>query len=136
LPGALQVLFHVTVFRQRDRFPLHAAGKLHPHTRQAGRGGVCSAHIHAKRLAVPEAMHDLPMLKLLLQPIVENAIGQGIRERDGAGHIQISGGLTDDMMWFEIADDSIDMEASKLTELNKALQFASRSQSIGLFNVN
>ncbi len=81
-------------------------------------------------------MNDLPMLKLLLQPIVENAIGHGLRERNGAGHIQISGGLTDDMMWFEIADDGIGMEASKLTELNKALQSASRSQSIGLFNVN
>lgn len=90
----------------------------------------------SKTVDIPEEMTAQPMLKLLLQPIVENAIGHGIRERDGSGHIRITGGLTDQSMWFEISDDGIGIEPNKLAELNQALQSTDQRQSIGLFNVN
>jgi len=90
----------------------------------------------SKTVDIPEEMTTQPMLKLLLQPIVENAIGHGIRERDGSGHIRITGGMAGDSMWFEISDDGIGMERGKLAELNQALQSTDQRQSIGLFNVN
>ncbi len=89
-----------------------------------------------KTVDIPEEMTTQPMLKLLLQPIVENAIGHGIRERDGSGHIRIIGRMTEHSMWFEISDDGIGMEPGKLAELNQALQSSDQRQSIGLFNVN
>lgn len=50
------------------------------------------------------------MLKLLLQPLVENAVYHGIKERAGIGNILIQGVLNDKDMYFTIRDDGIGMD--------------------------
>lgn len=49
------------------------------------------------------------MLKMILQPVVENAVYHGIKERDGLGTINVKGYANDDFIVFEIEDDGVGM---------------------------
>lgn len=54
----------------------------------------------------PELMH-LDMLKLLLQPLVENAIYHGLEPKLGEGTVRLTGRLEDGIVTFVVADDGI-----------------------------
>ncbi|TYP73140.1 cache domain-containing sensor histidine kinase [Paenibacillus methanolicus] len=54
----------------------------------------------------PELMH-LDMLKLLLQPLVENAIYHGLEPKIGEGTVRLTGRLEDGVVTFVVADDGI-----------------------------
>ncbi|MCL6591734.1 MAG: sensor histidine kinase [Firmicutes bacterium] len=59
---------------------------------------------------VPESLHEYLTLKLILQPIVENAILHGILEKEtGAGIIQVSANLDDNILTIWVADDGVGM---------------------------
>ena len=40
---------------------------------------------------IPEELYEYPILKLTLQPLVENALYHGIKNKRGLGHIRVSG---------------------------------------------
>ena len=61
----------------------------------------------AYRLALPEALRDLPVPPLLLQPLVENAIRHGLEPRVAGGRIDISAALQDDGLRLEVADTGV-----------------------------
>ncbi|MEX2414898.1 MAG: sensor histidine kinase [Paenibacillaceae bacterium] len=63
----------------------------------------------------------LLLLKLILQPIVENAIYHGIKERRGPGHIQVSVTLEKEYVIIKIADDGLGMSKETLDSLNYQL---------------
>ena len=56
-------------------------------------------------------------LKVLLQPLVENAIYHGIKNKEGPGTITITGRLQDDRIRFQVMDDGIGMDRSKVETL-------------------
>ncbi|MFC3803069.1 sensor histidine kinase [Cohnella sp. GCM10012308] len=56
---------------------------------------------------VPEEMKRIPILKLLLQPLVENAIKHGIGEKRGKGLIRVTGRITAEEYVFEVDDDGV-----------------------------
>ncbi|MDB5053704.1 MAG: multi-sensor signal transduction histidine kinase [Bacilli bacterium] len=88
---------------------------------------------------IPEALHRFHVLKLILQPIVENAIYHGIKERTGKGKIQISAEQIHDIIRFRIVDDGIGIPPDKLIEINAILQDGNKRrefEGFGLFNVN
>jgi signal transduction histidine kinase len=63
----------------------------------------------ADRLAVdvaidPDAL-DAAVPRLVLQPLVENAIKHGIASRADGGTVQIAGGRTGDRLWMEVRDN-------------------------------
>ena len=55
----------------------------------------------------PEALRDLPVPPLLLQPLVENAIRHGLEPRVAGGRIDISAALQDDGLRLEVADTGV-----------------------------
>ncbi len=57
--------------------------------------------------AADEGMMHLKTLKLLLQPIVENAIFHGIEPKASPGTVLVQGGLSDGKVWFRIRDDGV-----------------------------
>lgn len=77
-----------------------------------------------------EGICDMKIPKLILQPIVENAIYHGIRPKDGAGMIRISGEKTEDGMMFIVADNGIGYEPSIPKNENK------NGGGVGQTNVN
>lgn len=85
------------------------------------------------------------MLKLLLQPLIENALIHGIQKGPGKGEIHVSAKSTPGGMLFSVEDTGVGMDADKLAELRVRLEDAKDMKeekvrlekgSYGLRNVN
>lgn len=86
---------------------------------------------------VADNIMEKGILKLSLQPLVENAIYHGIKNKEEKGTIVISGYQKDNEMILEVFDDGKGMTAEQLQELNEKLQNGTeQGDSYGLFNVN
>lgn len=83
---------------------------------------------------------DHSILKLTLQPIVENALYHGIKNKRGMGHIQIYGRMAGDNIEFIVSDNGIGMRVEEAEHLRKVISgLVSDDRSgggFGLFNVN
>lgn len=64
---------------------------------------------------------NLYVLKLLLQPVVENCIKHGLRDKDGIGTIEINVGRFEDYLEILVMDDGIGMSAEQVQKLTAAL---------------
>ncbi len=72
-------------------------------------------------IQVPEPVARMQIPRLLLQPLVENAVLHGIEPKPGLGAIRISGQLLEGGFSLTIADDGIGMSEDKLKQLTDAL---------------
>ncbi|MBA4493344.1 sensor histidine kinase [Paenactinomyces guangxiensis] len=61
------------------------------------------------------------MIKLTLQPLVENAIYHGVKQKRGAGRIQVKGYQTGNDLCFEVRDNGAGMAEEKLEEIRGGL---------------
>lgn len=85
---------------------------------------------------IDEKLLDFKIIKLILQPVIENAIEHGIRPKGKGGKISIYGRLIDEtMIEFVVKDDGIGMDKEKLDDLNEILSKQSDPDTIGLQNV-
>lgn len=73
--------------------------------------------------------------KLILQPIVENAIYHGIKHKRTVGHISIYGFQTKDAVCFTVQDTGVGMDKQTLEGLQQAIHNGA-SSGIGLSNVH
>ncbi|MNZ20878.1 Sensor histidine kinase YehU [compost metagenome] len=86
-------------------------------------------------------VHDLKVPKLMLQPLLENAIVHGIEPLEAGGRVDLSIREQDGVVSFVIADNGIGMSADKLAEIRRRLghdmkvEFTSGGKGIGLYNV-
>ncbi|OUS68625.1 hypothetical protein B1748_33345 [Paenibacillus sp. MY03] len=91
-------------------------------------------------------MENMTMLKLLMQPIVENALYHGLEAKKGKGIVRISSGEDQTGSWLEVSDDGAGIEESKLASLREMLARppafeqlgadSGDSRSIGIYNVH
>jgi two-component system sensor histidine kinase YesM len=73
-------------------------------------------------LTVPDKLRELFVLKLLLQPVVENAIYHGIKARRGPGTIRVEAKAEGDKLLLTVRDDGAGMSAQRLRELKSLLE--------------
>ncbi|WP_176494706.1 cache domain-containing sensor histidine kinase [Anaerocolumna aminovalerica] len=66
---------------------------------------------------VEEDIKELKILKLILQPIVENAAHHGIRNKKGKGTISIKGYQDEDEVIFIVTDDGLGMSEDRIHEI-------------------
>ncbi|MCC3373270.1 sensor histidine kinase [Cohnella sp. REN36] len=76
---------------------------------------------------VEDELMEMPVLKLLLQPLVENAIIHGVEMKKGQGTIAITGYRIGAEVVFSVQDDGLGMSAERLEEVRAHL--ASGDQS-------
>lgn len=91
-------------------------------------------------IRIAPEMKERVILKMTLQPIVENALYHGIKNKRGGGKIIIRGYENEQGMVFEVEDNGIGMDESTLEELRKKLRgeksrLDSRKGGFGLNNV-
>ena len=86
-------------------------------------------------LELDEAARDLPMLKILIQPLVENAINHGLKPKENGGTIRVSASLLDDTLKIQVTDDGVGMDEGTLQTLRQALQSQQMEGHYGLQNV-
>lgn len=64
---------------------------------------------------------DLYILKMLLQPVVENAIKHGLREKNGEGSVAIRVSRNEDILEIVVMDDGIGMEEDQVRQMQETL---------------
>ncbi|AKA68322.1 sensor histidine kinase [Clostridium scatologenes] len=88
---------------------------------------------------VDESILENNVIKLILQPLVENAIYHGIKEKRGKGKIIIKGSIENEKIHIKIIDNGIGIRKDKLREINNLLKekdSSKRKIGYGSFNVN
>lgn len=71
---------------------------------------------------IDPALHERYMLKIVLQPLVENAIYHGIKRRRGRGQITVTGRRQAGGMYFAVEDNGMGMTPERLAEVRASLQ--------------
>ncbi len=84
---------------------------------------------------ISEEILSFSILKLTLQPIVENAIYHGIKDKLNEGLIQITGRREDNKIILEVCDNGKGMNTEKLESIRASLDRV-RAEGFGLSNVN
>ncbi|MDP1509870.1 sensor histidine kinase [Paenibacillus sp. CMAA1739] len=118
--GALSKLFRLGLSKGDDFIPLHSEIEH------------ISSYMQIQQtryrdrlrweLNVPDELKDLFVLKLMLQPVVENAIYHGIKARRGPGTICVEAKAEDDKLLLTVRDDGAGMTAERLRELREWLE--------------
>ncbi|MBR6478860.1 MAG: sensor histidine kinase [Lachnospiraceae bacterium] len=90
---------------------------------------------------IPSELDHLFILKLLLQPLVENAIYHGIKIKRGGGLIKVTGRMEEGQLVFSVRDTGLGMTKDQLRELNERMKkgqptVSEGSGGFGLVNVN
>jgi len=79
-----------------------------------------------------ESIMDIEVPKIILQPIVENAIYHGIKELDNPGHINIKSVIDEGFIKFIISDNYVGFDVNKLNEQSDRLKLS----GVGIKNVD
>ena len=81
---------------------------------------------------------NLASLKLMLQPLVENAIYHGMEFMDGDGEIHVKAWKEEEDLWLEIQDNGLGMTQERVKNLlsEKTHVSSKRGSGIGVKNVN
>ena len=91
-------------------------------------------------VSIPEELWEYQVIKLTLQPLVENALYHGIKKKRGKGHISVSAERYKDVLIFKVKDDGMGMEEARLEQVRGILDGSvveeQQSGGFGLFNVN
>lgn len=84
---------------------------------------------------LPNDTLDVPVMKMLLQPIVENAVFHGLEPKDGKGNLYIGARIEQEQLILTVKDDGIGISEGEFSELERDLEKGKKSGShIGLSN--
>jgi two-component system sensor histidine kinase YesM len=90
-------------------------------------------------IRIPEELYQYQILKLTLQPLVENALYHGIKNKRGMGQILVTGEQDGDDLVFCVRDNGIGMKPERLKEVRRRIDDVDNDQKessgFGLFNV-
>ena len=88
-------------------------------------------------MEVDDAIKPCITIKLIIQPIIENAIYYGMEGMDGEGEIWIRGYEKEGDIYIEVEDNGMGMPPEQLASLlTKEPSVKKRGSGIGLYNVN
>lgn len=134
--GALTRLFRISLSRGREIIPLSEEA-MH-----------VQSYLYIQKVRyedkleydidIPESLYNMMVIKLILQPLVENAIYHGIKQKRGTGHIWVSARKQNDILVFTVKDDGAGMSAEACEQLNRELSDENvlPESGYGIFNVN
>lgn len=90
-------------------------------------------------IRIPEELYQYQILKLTLQPLVENALYHGIKYKRGMGRIRVTGELADGNLLFVVHDDGMGMDRRRLEDVRHLIrgefQGENEKSGFGLSNV-
>ena len=72
-------------------------------------------------ISIPEEIRGFSVMKLMLQPIVENALYHGIKNKRGKGIIRVTGEADGKDLVFRVEDNGIGMTAAELDRMRKLI---------------
>ncbi len=81
-------------------------------------------------------IYKFRIIKIILQPLVENAIYHGIKKKKTNGHINITGNLNGKGIVLQVIDDGIGMSDKRIREVFENDYSDFSNSGIGISNVN
>ena len=89
-------------------------------------------------ITVPEDLYEYKIPKITIQPLVENALYHGIKNKRGQGTITITGKSKENGFVLYVRDNGIGMTQERLNEVRAGIQKLSYTgkEIYGLYNVN
>lgn len=132
---ALTRLFRITLSKGKDRIPMeeeirHVQSYL---TIQSVR----YADKFDYTIDCPNQMRQLHVTKLIIQPLVENALYHGIKEKRGKGQIDIRCFIEDGDMKIQVSDNGVGICESEVKRMNDVLNHkVDRASEYGIINVH
>ena len=87
---------------------------------------------------IPEELEKYTIPKITLQPLVENALYHGIKNKRGLGHIKISGEMMSSYLLLYIEDNGIGIDDKRLKQISDKINNTAvdDNEVFGLHNVN
>ncbi len=87
---------------------------------------------------VPESLNGFKIPKLTIQPVVENALYHGIKNRRGGGTIEVFGRNKEEYFEIVVKDNGIGMTEERLADVRRAIEEGTNDRTVvyGLYNVN
>lgn len=86
-------------------------------------------------LSVDEALLSIEIPKIIIQPMVENAIYHGIKPKLMEGHIWVKGQRDGNYLVLQVMDDGVGMTQEVLEKLMLAMEDEESPLSYGLYNI-
>ncbi|NOV00246.1 cache domain-containing sensor histidine kinase [Paenibacillus planticolens] len=71
---------------------------------------------------IEEDLYNYPMLKMTLQPLVENAVFHGIERKRGKGTIHLKAWKEDDWVYIQVQDDGVGISENRLEQILASLR--------------
>ncbi len=84
---------------------------------------------------IDKNIENIKIIKILVQPLVENAIYHGIKNKKQKGFISINGFLQDKNIIITVADNGIGMDTKTLENLKINIKADVRNEHYGLHNI-
>ncbi|MFF2091545.1 sensor histidine kinase [Paenibacillus sp. NPDC058174] len=88
------------------------------------------------RIDVEPGIMQYRTLKVLLQPLLENAIYHGIKNKVGTGEIIVSGFQSEGSIWFRVSDNGVGMSEDALRTVLEPRKSDHESKGVGVVNVH
>jgi len=85
---------------------------------------------------VDPAIENKEIIKLIIQPLVENAIYHGIKYKEGMGTIFIEAGYHDKGILIRVIDDGQGMSEEQLRHIYDEREIDTKKNSVGVLNVH
>ncbi|MFC9708755.1 sensor histidine kinase [Paenibacillus sp. NPDC056933] len=94
-------------------------------------------------IQVPSELYEYPILNMTLQPLLENALYHGIKNKRGKGRIDIRGHIHEDSIVLTVTDNGVGISPERLEHIRGYLEHPSPSETteevqggFGLLNVH
>lgn len=88
------------------------------------------------KLEFDEEILKYSIPKLTLQPLIENSIYHGLKQKEEKGHLIIKGYKQDEMIKIEVIDDGVGIEKDKIHSLLNPSNEINKSVDFGVSSVN
>jgi two-component system sensor histidine kinase YesM len=88
------------------------------------------------RIEVDPTLLHYKTLKIILQPLVENALYHGIKNKSGIGEITITGQLKDGRIYLQVKDNGVGMDETALRSILERKDMVPGGKGFGIYNVN
>lgn len=123
--SSLSVFFRTSLSKGKDIIPLseeerHTLSYLE--IQQYRYRDILEFEIH-----IPKELGNIPVPKLSIQPLAENALYHGIKNRRGKGKIVIEGREEDDALILTVSDNGQGMTPERLYEVQEAIRTGKRA---------
>jgi len=84
---------------------------------------------------IDENAQGISTMKLILQPVVENCIYHGLKNKIDKGNIRISVSMEDSFLYLRVSDNGYGMRQETINELYRSFEDGAVSNSVGLKNI-